>query len=82
MPTLEANGLFVPFDNHVWRRQGACLIMNKAKNASAASGSQGAKSARSRRKGWIVIALVAIGTLLFFVAGTIDPSVRYDLIGL
>ncbi len=56
--------------------------MNKTKNASADSGSQGAKSAKSRRKGWIVIALVAIGTLLFFVAGTIDPSVRYDLIGL
>lgn len=56
--------------------------MNEVKNAPAGSGSQAAKSARSRRKGWIVIALVAIGTLIFFVAGTIDPSVRYDLIGL
>jgi hypothetical protein len=44
-----------------------------------------AKSSRdpkSRRNGWIVIALVALGTLLFFVGGTMDPSVRYDWIGL
>lgn len=47
-------------------------------NSSATS----SRDAKSRRKGWIVIALVAIGTLLFFVGGTMDPSVRYDWIGL
>lgn len=39
-------------------------------------------SPRSRRRGWIVIAAVALFTLLFFVLGTIDSDVRYDLIGL
>lgn len=40
------------------------------------------KTAKERRKGWIAIALVAIATLVFFLAGTMDPSVRYDWIGL
>lgn len=40
------------------------------------------KPDKSRRKGWIVIAAVAIATLLFFVLGTIDSDIRYDLIGL
>lgn len=47
-------------------------------NSSATS----KRDAKSRRKGWIVIALVALGTLVFFLGGTMDSSVRYDWIGL
>lgn len=51
-------------------------------NASSTGGRRRPKSAKERRKGWIVITLVGLFTLLFFVLGTIDPSTRYDLIGL
>jgi len=40
------------------------------------------RTAKERRRGWIVIALVALGTLVFFLGGTMDPDVRYDWIGL
>lgn len=50
-------------------------------NASS-TGKRRPKTAKERRKGWIVIGLVGFLTLLFFVLGTIDPSTRYDMIGL
>lgn len=51
-------------------------------SAKSASRTRRQKTQAERRKGWIVIALVVLGTAAFFVAGTIDPSVRYDWIKL
>ena len=37
---------------------------------------------KARRKGWLVITVVAVITFLFFALGTIDPETRYDWIKL
>lgn len=51
-------------------------------SAKTASRTRRPKTPAERRKGWIVIALVAIGTAAFFIAGTIDPQTRYEWIKL
>lgn len=38
--------------------------------------------ANSKRRGWLLIAAIALATGLFFVLGTIDTDLRYDLIGI
>ena len=55
---------------------GAPVIV-RSKDRMAAS-----KNKRSRRRGWLVIAAVGAATLLLLVLGTMDASLRYDLIGL
>lgn len=50
--------------------------------AAKARGSKMTKSGKSKTRGWITIAIVALATLLFFVLGTMDADLRYDLIGL
>jgi len=56
--------------------------MNTASKTPAAPARRRPRTPAERRKGWYRIAFVAIFTLLFFVLGTMDPSTRYDLIGL
>lgn len=56
--------------------------MNTSGKTPAGTPKRRPRTARERRKGWLTIAFVAIFTLLFFVLGTMDPSTRYDLIGL
>jgi hypothetical protein len=55
--------------------------MIRETDRSGAAG-KGGDAARSRRKGWVVIAVIAVATLVFFVLGTMDADLRYDLIGL
>lgn len=56
--------------------------MNAASKTPTSPPRRRPKTPAERRKGWFAIAFVAIFTLLFFVLGTMDPSTRYDLIGL
>ncbi|MEM8743066.1 MAG: hypothetical protein AAGF14_00355 [Pseudomonadota bacterium] len=56
-----------------------------AKQAAETGGNAGTDAdarRKARRKGWLVITAVAIGTILLFVLGTIDPDTRYDWIKL
>ncbi len=40
------------------------------------------KKAKSKRSGWYLILAIALATAVFFVLGTIDTDLRYDLIGI
>ena len=51
-------------------------------DAGRTQGTRRPKTDKERRKGWIRIGVIAFLTLLFFVLGTMDPSTRYDIIGL
>lgn len=46
------------------------------------SGKDDAMQTKSKRGGWLLIAAVALATGLFFILGTLDSDLRYDLIGL
>jgi hypothetical protein len=46
------------------------------------SGNGDAMQAKSKRRGWLLIFAVALATGLFFVLGTLDADLRYDLIGI
>ncbi len=37
---------------------------------------------KSKLRGWLLILAIAAATAIFFVLGTMDSSLRYDLIGL
>lgn len=45
-------------------------------------GKGGAAHAKSKRGGWLLIAAIALATGLFFILGTLDSDLRYDLIGI
>ncbi len=50
---------------------------NTEKNAKGAP-----MKAKSKRSGWYLILAIALATAVFFVLGTIDTDLRYDLIGI
>lgn len=37
---------------------------------------------RSKLRGWLFIAALALATAIFFVAGTLDSKLRYEWIGI
>ena len=38
--------------------------------------------AKSKLRGWLLILALAVATAMFFVLGTLDEGLRYDLIGI
>jgi hypothetical protein len=50
---------------------------NAEKNANGAP-----RKVKSKRSGWYLILAIALATAVFFVLGTIDADLRYDLIGI
>jgi hypothetical protein len=61
------------------RRTGSGLM---AKRETPAVGKGEAGPEKSKRGGWLLIAAIALATGLFFILGTLDADVRYDLIGI
>ncbi len=54
-----------------------------AKQETPPAGKASAGQAKSnKRGGWLLIAVIAVATGLFFVLGTLDADLRYDLIGI
>lgn len=53
-----------------------------AKRETPAVGKGEAGPEKSKRGGWLLIAAIALATGLFFILGTLDADVRYDLIGI
>ncbi len=53
-----------------------------AKRQASAADKSGAGQSKSKRSGWLLIAAIALATALFFILGTLDVDVRYDLIGI
>jgi hypothetical protein len=52
------------------------------KNSTEENAKGAPMKAKSKRSGWYLILAIALATAVFFVLGTIDTDLRYDLIGI
>ncbi len=52
------------------------------KNSTEENAKGALMKAKSKRSGWYIILAIALATAVFFVLGTIDTELRYDLIGI
>ena len=57
-------------------------IDQMAKQKKPATDKGGSRGGKSKRGGWLLIAVIALATGLFFILGTLDTDLRYDLIGI
>lgn len=52
------------------------------KHITEETGKDAPMRAKSKLRGWLLILAVALATAAFFVLGTLDSSLRYELIGI